>query len=167
MIQQPDNPELQGRAEGFILRTASWGFFALLFTTGLVLFLASCVTHWTGSKDVELRFLVVDAQTRAPIEGASVMLSRPGKDYGREVKTGPDGAASLTVSCWTACKSSFFEYSGSVMFWDWEINVSKDGYGSICKVELPYWKGGIRDIGDADPPPIRVELKRLPAAGEG
>jgi hypothetical protein len=41
-IQQPGNPEPQGRAEGIILRAAFWGFFVLLLAMGLVLFLAGC-----------------------------------------------------------------------------------------------------------------------------
>jgi hypothetical protein len=161
MIQQPDKPEQQGRAERIILRAAFWGFFVLLLATGLVLFLAAvCVTYWTGSKDVRLRFLVVDAKTRAPIQGASVVLYHLGGDDGREVKTGPNGAANLTIPCMTAGRSSLFEYSGSVTFWEWRISVSKERYAGPDKVELLYWTGEGRDINSPDPPPIRVELMR-------
>jgi hypothetical protein len=62
---------------------------------------------------------------------------------------------------------TLFTNSSHVDFHNWGLEVSRDGYRGTGRLELAQFTGERRDGDDTTPPPIRVELKRLPAAGKG
>src|SRR5262249_31310589 len=121
-----------------------------------------------GSKDVRLRFLVVEASTGQPIPGGKVALFIwPQKGSSVEASTCPEGTVSLVAPCPVLLYRGLFRASYSVYLDSWWFEATAAGHEGTGRQYLVWHTLWIRDIGDADPPPIRVELKRLPAAGEG
>ena len=121
-----------------------------------------------GSKDVLLRFLVLDASSEQTIPGAKVALFIwPQQGSSVEASTCPEGTVSLVAPCPVLLYRGLFRASYAVYLDSWWVAATAVGYegtGRQCLVWHTLW---IRDLRHADPPPIRVELKRLPAAGEG
>jgi hypothetical protein len=121
---------------------------------------------WDGSQEVRLRFLVVEAQNEQPIPGARVCLFCPTQAGPTvESSTDPQGAASVAVVCQVVTQRVLLWASSSIYFNGW-FTVAAAGYEGTRRRYLSWHKFWVRHIGDTDPPPIRVELKRLPAAGK-
>ena len=134
----------------------------------LVSMLALITGYAEGAKEVGIRFLVVEAGTGRPIQGAKVVLLTPA-DPGpsRETSTEPAGMASIVAACQVLRRRTLCWDAGFVYFTGRWFKVTAEGYEGTGRRSLAWHTGRFRDLGHADPPPIRVELKRLPAAGEG
>jgi hypothetical protein len=150
----------------------SFIFFPPVMACFVALMMFACVkalvtVYSKGSKDVLLRFLVLDASTGQPIPGAKVALFLwPQQGSSGEASTCPEGTASLVAPCPVLLERGLFRVSHSVYLDSWWFEATAAGHegtGRQCLVWHTLW---IRDMGGADPPPIRVELRRLPAAGE-
>ncbi len=129
----------------------------------LVGVLALMTAHAEGVTEVGLRFLVLDARTGLPIPGAKVVLLIPA-DPGpsRETSTGPAGMASLVAGCRVVRRRALCWDAGFVCFAGRWFMVTAEGYEGTGRRRLAWHTGRVRDINSPDPPPIRVELKRLP-----
>ena len=166
MSANPQQPEPPGprRLRWLLSRPWVWVVFLLLLAVSLV---AECseVAYWIGSQEVELRFVVVDADTGAPVEGATVLVSRQYRTEERpaEARTGPDGTARVVIDCTTAGRSGLFVNDGSADFGAWQFEVLKDGYGRAGPLELIESTGReAARLKNLPPPPIPVELKKEP-----
>jgi hypothetical protein len=135
-------------------------FYLFLGMIGLVTFV------WQGRQEVRLRFLVVDARTRRPIQGASVFLFRPTLTGPfAEGTTDPQGEASVVVTCRVSAERVLLWANSSIHLDGW-FEVKAADYEATRRLYLAWHKFWHLDIGDANLPPTRVELKRLPAAGK-
>jgi hypothetical protein len=85
----------------------------------------------------------------------------------REISTGPDEAASLAVPCRVFGKRVLFWTRCFVYFNDRWFKVTVAGYEGTGREPLAWYTAWNKGVENPDPPPIRVELRRLPAAGEG
>jgi hypothetical protein len=134
----------------------------------LVSVLALITAYAEGFREVGLRFLVVDARTGLPVQGANVALLIPNDlRPSPEASTGPAGMASLVAACRVVRRRVLCWEATVVYFTGRRFKVTAEGYEGTERQYLAWHTGRVRDLGHADPPPIRVELKRLPAAGEG
>ena len=134
----------------------------------LVCVLALITAHTEGAKGVGIQFLVVEARIGQPIQGAKVVLLIPA-DPGPtpEAATGPAGIASIVTACHVVRRRVLCWEATVVYFTGRWFMVAAEGHEGTGLQYLARHTGRVRDLENADPPPIRVELKRLPAAGEG
>jgi hypothetical protein len=134
----------------------------------LVGVLALITAYTDGAKEVRIRFVVVEAGTGRPIQGAKVVLLIPNdSEPSRETSTGPAGMASIVAGCQVVRRRALCWEATAVYFTGRWFHVTAEGCEGTGREYLAWHTGRVRDIGHADPPPIRVELKRLPAAGKG
>jgi hypothetical protein len=157
---------------------SSFVLLPLLVTCFVAFFLfvvvkALATACWEGSKEVGLRFVVVASRTGQPIQGAKISLfpsalAGPTPEACTEAATGSEGSASWSVSCRVVECRGLFGVGSSVYFDGWWFQITAAGYKGTGR-ECWAWHTGCwsQDINNPDPPPIRVDLKRLPAAGEG
>jgi hypothetical protein len=123
---------------------------------------------WEGPGKVWLRFLVVDAWAGQPIHGAKVVLFGPNDTRpSPEVFTGPEGTASLVVACPVLVEKGLFGASTSAYLVNWSFKVTAAGYEGSGRESLAWYTVWNKGVENPDPPPIRVELMRLPAAVKG
>lgn len=89
------------------LRKRRWRWLAVWIAVGLVLALGGYALlipsvesiKWVGHKELDIRFVVTNAETGAPVGGAKVLIHQEGRGFGencQETKdftltTGPDG----------------------------------------------------------------------------
>jgi hypothetical protein len=143
--------------------------FSLILVTVVTCFLVTkglASVSWDRLQEVRLRFLVVEAQHGQPIPGARVCFFRPTQaGPTEEVTTDPQGKASVAVACQVAAERGLLRASSSIYVDGW-FTVAAEGYEGTGRLYLSCHRFWMREIGDTDPPPIRVELKRLPAAGK-
>ena len=134
----------------------------------LICVLALITAYAEGAKEVGIRFLVVEAGTGRPVQGAKVVLlipANPGPS--RETSTGPAGMASIVADYQVLRRRALCWDAAVVYFTGRWFMVTAEGYEGTGRRSLSWHAGRFRDLGHADPPPIRVELKRLPAVGGG
>jgi hypothetical protein len=139
-------------------------FLAFFLLVGMKCLVTAC---WEGSGEVGLRFVVVEARSGRPIQGAKVVVLTPFPAESQETSTGPEGTASLVAPCQVVRRKVLCWTAGVVHFTDRWFKVTAEGYEGTGRECLSWHTGRVRDLGHADPPPIRVELKRLPATGKG
>jgi hypothetical protein len=132
----------------------------VLIITGVsivLLYFLLAPVDWVGSKDVEVRFLVVDRQTSKAIEGASITFY---EEIGRPVRTiesDSRGTAAIRVKCTTSGRGNAVWGTSHVYFPEWFFEVSKEGYKKrhLERLGRP---PEIRMENDARPETIMVEL---------
>jgi hypothetical protein len=92
---------------------------------------------WVGDKDLDVRFVVTDAETGKPISGAQVHILQVGGgfcDKCQEEKefiltTGPDGSVNYSCGkCMCFGKSGWRIDTFGIHLPTWVLNVSADGY---------------------------------------
>jgi hypothetical protein len=130
-----------------------------------LLFNATRVMVWDGSKDVEMRFIVVDGEADVPVPGAKVAVYDEELKQTQETHTDESGQAKVNLQCLASGRSGLFVNSASVYFGNWQLRVTKEGYKEVGPVELADFTGRGRDYNDLPPPPVRVKLTR-PAASK-
>jgi len=124
---------------------------------------------WIGHADVTLDFVLIDADSERPIDGAAILLrdadflSDPPEvqraPYRLQVKSGLDGHARIIVSLqvYGADDDSWIKYP------DWQLDASADGYKALT-VTCDEFRGSyIADRhyhSELVPPPIVVPLRR-------
>ena len=116
------------------------------------------VRYWQGSKVLRIDVVVVDAETGAPVPGASVRLT-PNAGPRSSAITGPDGAASLVHQFSTSGTSTWLENRGSVIFHAVDIEVEAPGYVPL-KTMLSDHLGAAQEIDKPDPPRFQVPILR-------
>jgi hypothetical protein len=123
---------------------------------------------WEGFGEVGLRFLVVDARTGRPIRGAKIVLFVPTETGpSQETYTGPEGTAGLVVTCPVLVDRGLFGASCSAYLVEWWFKVMATGYEGTGRESLAWYTVWNKGVESPDPPPIRVELKRLPGRAAG
>jgi hypothetical protein len=136
----------------------------LPIAAGLLLWVADHLQNrWQGSTDVQFRFVVVDAESKRPIQNALVRLTDEIpllSPQGRSARTGADGQARLVETCRTSGYSSPFRTKGSVLFPELWFHATAEGYRPSLRADLASRIGYSRDVSAPDPPPIRIELQR-------
>jgi hypothetical protein len=132
---------------------------------------------WSGSKSVALQFTVVGAESQRPIEGAVVLVRgvailgyrprfpMPGDDPGVAGQTDKHGAIILVHTFPVYGRYSLFARTGHVCFYSkgaatYWLDVSAPGYEPRY-TPLRMLTGPTRDVNDATPPPMRIELKKV------
>src|SRR5262249_15034769 len=99
-----------------IRRVLSWTtLLTLVVGGGCLLFWAPSPVYWGGHQNVEFRFVVVDAQTRAPVERATVVVWRHGEKESSPLATlsGADGTARVILRCHTSGTAQWFHLGGA------------------------------------------------------
>ena len=129
----------------------------------LFLLLDYCFPHTLiyddGTKDMTFYFLVVDAGTGRPVPDVKILLY--GSRESQELWTGPDGQASIELTCQVSDKirQGFVVRTSrkSIYYPHRTVITSKPGYrfkGPLELTELVGWG----HVGDYMPPPAEVEL---------
>jgi hypothetical protein len=144
-----------------------------LFGGGLLLWQALTVHVKAGTRDIELRFVVVDATTGAPLRGVKVYLLGPKavRDYlvaewpFHEGQTDAEGRVTLVAECRTSGKLNAFETTDVVHFSPWQFVAWLEGYVRAGPEFVGQYTGWERPFSDR-PPPIRIELRKQPVAAE-
>jgi hypothetical protein len=109
-----------------------------------------------GYKNLRIDLVVVDAETGAPLPGASVRLTPTAGPKSSDT-TGPAGAASLVYQFPTSGKATWLENRGSVIFHAVDIEVEAPGYVPL-KTMLSDYLGAAQEIDKPDPPRFQVPI---------
>jgi hypothetical protein len=98
---------------------------------------------WVGSTDLDVEFVISDADTGRPIAGAAVDIEQEEGGFcsDKDAKqfrlvTGPDGTATHRLGCMSFGITSTWKDSFSVHLPHWTFVVSADGYRPSEPVEL-------------------------------
>jgi hypothetical protein len=132
-----------------------------LVVSGVLLGVAALIVstdkvRWVGSTALEVRFIVTDARSGAPVDGARVFIHQEEFGHGycescRDSKdflltTGPDGTAThWCQGCMCSGTSSIWSSSVSVRVPNWRYSVSAQGHFDCANVwlqESPYGRQG-------------------------
>lgn len=113
----------------------------LLVATSLSYFLG---IQWVGSTDLDVEFVVSDADTGGPVAGASVEIDQEAGGFCHDwdakhfrLVTGPDGVVSRRcLSCMCFGTKSMWKDSFVVHLPDWTFAVSAEGYVPTGPIEL-------------------------------
>jgi hypothetical protein len=111
---------------------------------------------WVGHASIPLEFVILDAQTGKPLDGASVRLLEVRPEY--EAATGADGRARIVVDAMVGGRSSLGRKTRRVNY-AWAVSVTcrdhEGYYQALSKVTQgpPYHS-------DPVPPPIVIRLAR-------
>jgi hypothetical protein len=132
---------------------------------------ASMISIGDGSTAIPISFLVVDAATGNPIQGATVRLRdldhattivAPG-EHGVQATTGPDGTVVLSEEFCTVSRTGMTENSHFVYFHNYGklfwVQAQAPGY-AIYLEQLTDLVGKRRDFDDRIPPITRITLMR-------
>jgi hypothetical protein len=114
-----------------------------------------------ADRAVELRFVVADGRTGAPIPGARVRLSLEDEPKAHGARTAPDGTARLVADCYGSERIGWFTTTRKVYLIGWEVLVSKAGYAQAGPILLSEHTGQSLDEGELPPPPVPVRLHKL------
>jgi hypothetical protein len=126
--------------------------------SGLVLLLVCCAVlyppvqtvYWVGSKDFVIQFIVNDAETGQPIDGANIFVHQEGAGYCENCKdkkdfvltTGPDGSVAFPCGqCMSFGHDNLREHTFAIHLPSWYFYASAPAYLNgepIDLDELPY-----------------------------
>jgi hypothetical protein len=129
-----------------VVATAAVVAFTLIATTD------SC---YVGYMSVPLEFLILDASTGQPIEGASVRLIEGDPAY--ETTTGSDGRSKIVIRAPAVGRSR----STRVAIYPWTLTVTANRYAGVTD-KLGSVMRALRYHRDAVPHPIVIRLVPLP-----
>ncbi len=118
---------------------------------------------WVGRATIPLEFVILDASTGRPIEGASIRLFFEGNEENPECEAvaGPEGRARVVIQARTVGRDSLFRHTRGVNY-NWFVAVTADGHLK----DLQYLATLTRAPAyhhDKVPPPIVFRL--TPASG--
>jgi hypothetical protein len=111
-----------------------------------------------GVRDVAFRFRVTEAGTGRPLPGAFLRFFTRGQ-VARDLVTGPDGTAELTVPCPVTVRQSLFRRRTTVAVPDWTFFVSSLGHKIAGPYHLPDCVGLVPDASSA-PAVVEVRLEK-------
>ena len=115
----------------------------------------SSETVWVGFASVPLEFVVVDAASGKPIDGAAITLTEGKPEY--SAVTGVDGRAKVVVHATISGRSSWRQETRSVNY-AWGLSVTCDRYEPVYEA-LQNVTRDKRYHSDKSPPPIVIRLK--------
>jgi hypothetical protein len=126
---------------------------------------SSQTARWVGSKAVTLRFVVIDAQTKEPIENASLEFIDGDIPQGapeRVLYRDARGSAQLAARCTTSRSVGRLGLLNVAMAQvpPWVLRASKGGYETYGPVPLYKHIDGASVLEKTGPPPLRIELRR-------
>jgi hypothetical protein len=148
--------------------------FALIILVSLFLILAGCGgaftrIYWVGNKDLEITFLVTDADTHSAIDKARIEIlyeevnfcSDRGKAPFRLV-TGPNGIAKrLCKECMCSGEKSLIRNSFSIHVPGWYVQVAAGGYSTSEVFTLYDFQRQVEKGKEVAQLTVRVELQKL------
>jgi hypothetical protein len=159
-----NNPIAEPAADGGESRRCFWLALALVVGILGALWLADKLdnrVYWDGSKEVAMRFVIVDAESGAPVPDAVVQVGVDGLPASwREARTGTDGAARLIVRCWAAGSDTLLRRTASVSCTGVDIHVSKEGYKDVWPTSLWVHARWLLSYDQLPPPPVRLPLQK-------
>ena len=104
----------------------------LLAAVGLAAYDRMLTYRWVGSTDLTVEFVVVDAETRQPIDGADIAAIEPGKPRADPIRwtTDRDGIAQWEGKTWVSGRQSglLLTDTCSIGRPDWLLCVDAPGY---------------------------------------
>jgi hypothetical protein len=130
-----------------------------VFAVVMYVLIALPAADWVGGASIPLEFLVLDATTGRPIEGASLRLVlEEGRDPEYEATTGADGQAKVCIRAMTYGQS-FLLRSTRFVRYHWTLIITADHHvgATLSLYELTR---GARYHSDPAPPPIVIRLDR-------
>ena len=129
---------------------------AVLSVVTAVLIRLSPEAAWVGFASIPLEFVILDAPTGQPLEGASVRLIESTPEY--DAITAADGRAKFVIHAMITGRSSLVRDTRSVKY-AWTLSVTCDGHQGINQ-NLREITQGPRYHSDPAPPPIVIRLTR-------
>ena len=107
---------------------------------------------WVGHASIPLEFVILDALTGQPLEGASIRLVESTPEY--EATTGAEGRSKIIINAMIGGRSSLVRNT-RVVNYAWALVVTADHYRGVNE---PLWEvaRGPRYHSDPAPPPIVV-----------
>ncbi len=130
--------------------------FAVFGVMTVVLIILS-EADWVGHASIPLEFVILDAVTGQPLEGASIRLVESRPEY--EATTGAEGRAKIIINAMIGGRSSLVRNT-RVVNYAWELVVAADHYRGVNE-SLREVTRGPRYHSDPAPPPIVVRLVPL------
>jgi hypothetical protein len=115
----------------------------------------SSEADWVGFASIPLEFVVVDAASGKPIDGAAIDLTESSPEY--SAVTGTDGRAKLIIHALISGRSSLRRETRSVNY-SWGLTVTCDRYEPVYEA-LQNVTRDTRFHSDKAPPPIVIRLK--------
>ncbi len=116
------------------------------------------LTRFHGGRAVPIKFVVVDADTRAPVPRARITLSDRATHH--DLESGPDGRASLTFRAGHQERIYLFgDTVYTVHYSNWELELEAEGYDPV-KENLSDRRADASYSSTAVPPPIVIQIKR-------
>lgn len=118
-----------------------------------------------GARDQTFRFVVRDAATKRPLDGARIhfaeldnrpFFSHPGTDQ----FTDQTGSASITIRCPCSRRGGILTGNGAVFFPHWSLEVTRDGYQASGSLKFLDRFGHSQNIRDRSTPAITIELTK-------
>jgi hypothetical protein len=129
---------------------------AVVAVVAPVLIYLSSEDAWVGHASIPLEFVILDAPTGRPLEGASVRLVEWTPEY--EASTGADGRANIAIYAMIGGRSSLVRKTRSVNY-AWALAVTCGGHEGINQALSDVTRGP-RYHSDSAPPPIVIRLAR-------
>jgi hypothetical protein len=109
---------------------------------------------WVGHASIRLEFVILDAPTGQPLEGASIRLVEVAPEY--EAITEADGRAKIVIDA-TVCGQSSLVRNTRVVNYAWTLLVTCNGHRRVNQ-DLSEVTRGPRYHSDVAPPPIVIRL---------
>ena len=116
------------------------------------------ITRFHAGRVVPITFVVVDANTRAPVPRAKLALS--GQRTRHDLETGPDGRASLTFQ--PGCDEPYYLLQGlvyTVHYSNWQLELEAGGYDRVAN-KLSDFRADTSYADTAVPPPIVIQITK-------
>ncbi len=137
---------------------ASLACFALAQVAQILRQPIGSITQCYGGRAVPTTFVIVDAETRAPVPRAKLTLS--GRNTRHDLETGPDGRASLTFQ--PGCDELIYFFGDvvyTVYYSNWQLELEVEGCDPV-KEKLSNWRADTSYADTAVPPPIVIKIKK-------
>ena len=136
-----------------------WMITATLVVVATPMIFALPSADWVGHAQVPLEFVILDASTGFPIEGATLrLLLEDDPEY--VATTGPDGGARVVRQFMTGGRSSVLR-STRVVNYNLMVAITAVGHQPL-RIELAELTREARYHSDPNPPPIVIRLAPSP-----
>ena len=113
------------------------------------------MVFWTAYASIPLEFLILDAKSGRPIQGASVEFVMRGPEM--RASTGQDGVAKVVGRFRVGGRADIFQRTRAVNYYE-DLRISADGY-HVLHDELDRYTGMPRYHSEPIPPRIVIRLE--------
>jgi hypothetical protein len=127
-----------------------------LAAVAAVLIYSCSEAAWVGHASISLEFVILDAPTGQPLDGASVRLLEGIREY--EAATGADGRAKIVVDAMVGGRSSLVRKTRSVNY-AWALSVTCGCHEGAYQALSEFTQSSLYHS-EAVPPPIVIRLVR-------